>query len=168
VGIDFPFDRDSFAIDGSAQVRDYLPSDREQLVALEKRVLGEEYFRVRTSRRSRCEPPFSGRVRARLLGLKRRELVLVAEDRAVGFVLVRADASANVGGIEELLIEEDHVDYLPALLKADLEFFEGLGKRRALLTFPAEQEAISDRVEHLGFREELTILNMVCWFCWRK
>jgi len=86
----------------------------------------------------------------------------------VGFVLVRADASANVGGIEELLIEEDHVDYLPALLKADLEFFEGLGKRRALLTFPAEQEAISDRVEHLGFREELTILNMVCWFCWRK
>jgi hypothetical protein len=65
--------------------------------------------------------------------------------------------------MEELLIEDEHAEHLPALLKAGLEFLEGAGKRRALLTFPAEQEAVSKQPERLGFRRELTILNMVRW-----
>jgi hypothetical protein len=44
-----------------------------------------------------------------------------------------------------------------------LESLEGAGKRRALLTFPAEQQAVSEQLERLGFHKELTILNRVCW-----
>jgi len=165
VRIELPFHREPFAVAGSAKVRvrDYSPTDGERLPAVEERVLGREYFRVMPSRKARYEPTFPGRIRARLLGLKRRGLVLVVEGQAGGFVLVRADASADVGGMEELLIEDQHVKYLPALLKVGLEFLEGAGKRRALLTFPAEQEAVSHQLERLGFHKELTILNMVCW-----
>jgi hypothetical protein len=111
VGLNLPFDRGPFAVAGSAQVRDYRPADGKQLVAIEKRVLSEGYFRVMPSRRSRYEPTFLGRVRARPLGLRRRGLVLVVDGRAVGFVLVRADAHATVGGMEELLIEDRHAIY---------------------------------------------------------
>lgn len=163
VSLDLSFDRGAFPSDTLAEVRDYRPSDGERLVAVERCVLSEEHLRVMPSRRSRYEPTFFGRLRARLLGLKRRGLVLIIEGRAVGFVLVWADASANVGGMEELLIEDEHVKHLPALLKAGLEFLEGAGKRRALLAFPAEQEAVSNQIEHLGFRKELTALLMVCW-----
>jgi hypothetical protein len=52
---------------------------------------------------------------------------------------------------------------LTILLKVGLEFLEGAGKRRALLTFPAEQEAVSSQIERLGFRKELTLLHMVRW-----
>jgi ribosomal protein S18 acetylase RimI-like enzyme len=163
VSLDLPFDRGLFPTDDLAEVRGYRPADGEQLVAVEKRVLGEEYFQVRPSRRLRYDTTLLGRVRTRLLGLKRQGLAVILDNRAVGFVLVRTDASADVGGMEELLIEDEHAEHLPSLLKAGLEFLEEAGKRRALLTFPAEQEAVSKQLERLGFHKELTILNMVCW-----
>lgn len=163
VSLDLPFDRSLFLADDHAEVRNYLPADGERLVAVERRMLSEEHLRVRTLRRSRYEPTFFERLRARLLRLKRRGLVLVVDGRAVGFVLVRADASANVGTMEELLIEDEHVEHLPTLLEASLEFLEGEGKRRALLTFPAEQEPLGREIKRLGFCEEMTALIMVCW-----
>lgn len=65
----------------------------------------------------------------------------------------------NVGDMEEFLIEDEHAEHLSFLLKAGLEFLEQAGKRRTLLTFPAEQEAVSRQLERLGFPRELTILR---------
>ncbi|MCI2425795.1 GNAT family N-acetyltransferase [Candidatus Acetothermia bacterium] len=163
VSLDLPFDRSLFLADEHAAVRHYHPADGERLVAVERRVLSAEHLRVQTSGRSRYEPTFGGRLRAQLLGLKRRGLVLVVRGQAVGFVLVRADASAHVGRMEELLMESEHAEHLPALLKAGLEFLEGAGKRRSLLTFPAEQEAVGREIKRLGFCEEMAALIMVCW-----